>query len=124
MTATTEDILSEDVALAETAPTNGAVVEGTATDASLTELTETSTSDASVIKTFGTEFYLEAFRLLMEILGPSAYLERHSVGSVLKGRLEGNYRSLLILTFGGGTNEIQRDLIGMFGMGLPRAIRS
>ena len=41
MTATTEDILSEDVALAETAPTNGAVVEGTATDASLTELTET-----------------------------------------------------------------------------------
>lgn len=33
MTATTEDILSEDVALAETAPTNGAVVEGTATDA-------------------------------------------------------------------------------------------
>lgn len=27
MTATTEDILSEDVALAETAPTNGAVVE-------------------------------------------------------------------------------------------------
>ncbi len=50
MTATTEDILSEDVALAETAPTNGAVVEGTATDASLTELTETSTSDASVIK--------------------------------------------------------------------------
>ena len=81
-------------------------------------------ADASAIKTFGTEFYLEAFRLLMEILGPPAYLERHSVGSVLHGRLEGNYRSLLILTFGGGTNEIQRDLIAMFGLGLPRAIRS
>ncbi len=81
-------------------------------------------ADASAIKTFGTEFYLEAFRLLMEVLGPPAYLERHSVGSVLHGRLEGNYRSLLILTFGGGTNEIQRDLIAMFGLGLPRAIRS
>ena len=80
-------------------------------------------ADASTIKVFGTEFYLEAFRLLMEVLGPRAYLERDSVGSVLKGRLEMNYRSLLILTFGGGTNEIQRDLIGMFGLGLPRAPR-
>ncbi len=80
-------------------------------------------SDASTTKIFGTEFYLEAFRLLMEIIGPEAYLDRESVGSVAKGRLEMNYRSLLILTFGGGTNEIQRDLIGMFGLGLPRALR-
>jgi alkylation response protein AidB-like acyl-CoA dehydrogenase len=79
--------------------------------------------DASTIKVFGTEFYLEAFRLLMEVLGPRAYLERSSTASLLKGRLEMNYRSLLILTFGGGTNEIQRDLIGMFGLGLPRALR-
>ena len=81
-------------------------------------------ADASTIKTFGTEFYLEAFRLLMEVLGPQAYLDRGSVGSILQGRLESNYRSLLILTFGGGTNEIQRDLIGMFGLGLPRALRN
>jgi alkylation response protein AidB-like acyl-CoA dehydrogenase len=35
-----------------------------------------------------------------------------------------NYRSLLILTFGGGTNEIQRDLIAMFGLGMPRPLRA
>ncbi|MCB0975257.1 MAG: acyl-CoA dehydrogenase family protein [Actinobacteria bacterium] len=81
-------------------------------------------ADASTIKVFGTEFYLEAFRLLMEVLGPRAYLDRSSPGAVLNGRLEMMYRSLLILTFGGGTNEIQRDLIGVFGMGLPRAIRA
>jgi 3-oxocholest-4-en-26-oyl-CoA dehydrogenase alpha subunit len=81
-------------------------------------------ADASTIKAFGTEFYLEAFRLLMEVLGPRSYLERSSIGSILRGRLEMNYRSLLILTFGGGTNEIQRDLIGMFGLGLPRALRA
>jgi alkylation response protein AidB-like acyl-CoA dehydrogenase len=80
-------------------------------------------ADASTIKVFGTEFYLESFRLLMEILGPRAYLERQSPEAVLKGRLEMSYRSLVILTFGGGTNEIQRDLIAMFGLGLPRALR-
>ena len=65
-----------------------------------------------------------AFRLLMEIVGPRAYLQRGSVDDVLAGRMETLYRSLLILTFGGGTNEIQRDLIGMFGLGLPRALRA
>jgi alkylation response protein AidB-like acyl-CoA dehydrogenase len=84
---------------------------------------ELDVADASATKAFGTEFYLEAFRLLMEVIGPQSYLERDSVASVLRGRLELNYRSLLILTFGGGTNEIQRDLIAMFGLGLPRALR-
>jgi alkylation response protein AidB-like acyl-CoA dehydrogenase len=78
-------------------------------------------ADASTNKVFGTEFYLEAFRLLMEILGEQAYLTGASADSLIRGRLEMSYRSLLILTFGGGTNEIQRDLIAMFGLGLPRS---
>jgi alkylation response protein AidB-like acyl-CoA dehydrogenase len=80
-------------------------------------------ADASSIKVFGTEFYLESFRLLMEILGPRGYLKAGSPEVALRGRLEVNYRSLIILTFGGGTNEIQRDLIAMFGLGMPRALR-
>ncbi len=80
-------------------------------------------ADASSIKVFGTEFYLEAFRLLFEVIGQVAYLREGSPEAVLKARLERNYRSLLILTFGGGTNEIQRDLIAMFGLGMPRALR-
>jgi alkylation response protein AidB-like acyl-CoA dehydrogenase len=80
-------------------------------------------ADASSVKVFGTEFYLEAFRLLMEVIGERAYLRDGSPEAVLHGRLERNYRSLLILTFGGGTNEIQRDLIAMFGLGFPRASR-
>lgn len=85
---------------------------------------ELDVAQASTVKTFGSEFFVEAFRLLMEVLGPSGYLQRDSIGAVLKGRLEMNYRSLLILTFGGGTNEIQRDLIAMFGLGMPRAMRT
>jgi len=80
-------------------------------------------ADASSIKVFGTEWYLESFRLLMEIVGPRAYLKRGSAEVVSMGRLEQYYRSLIILTFGGGTNEVQRDLIGMFGLGLPRMPR-
>ncbi|MBK6438860.1 MAG: acyl-CoA dehydrogenase family protein [Candidatus Microthrix sp.] len=81
-------------------------------------------ADASTIKVFGTEWYLESFRLLMEVLGPRGYVARGSAGDLLAGRLEMNYRSLLILTFGGGTNEIQRDLIAMFGLGMPRPLRA
>jgi alkylation response protein AidB-like acyl-CoA dehydrogenase len=79
--------------------------------------------DASTIKVFGTEFYLEAFRLLMEVVGPASYLRRESPEALLRSRLERNYRSLIILTFGGGVNEVQRDLIAMFALGLPRADR-
>jgi alkylation response protein AidB-like acyl-CoA dehydrogenase len=80
-------------------------------------------ADASSVKVFGTEFYLEAFRLMMEVIGPAAYLKADSPDSVLQGALERSYRSLLILTFGGGTNEIQRDLIATFGLGFPRPAR-
>jgi alkylation response protein AidB-like acyl-CoA dehydrogenase len=80
-------------------------------------------ADASTIKVFGTEWYLESFRLLMEIIGPRSALRRGSPSDVLAGHLEAMYRSLLILTFGGGVNEVQRDLIGLFGLGLPRVPR-
>ena len=84
---------------------------------------ELDVADASTIKVFGTEFYIEAFRALMQIYGPRAYLKRDSAEAVPTGHLEHLYRSLIILTFGGGTNEIQRDLICMFGLGLPRMPR-
>src|SRR5277367_1887369 len=80
-------------------------------------------ADASTIKVFGTEFYLEAFKLLMEIVGQAGYLAKGSPEAVLAGRLEMYARSMVILTFGGGTNEIQRDLIAIFGLGLPRSLR-
>ena len=39
--------------------------------------------------------------------------------AVGKQRLESMYRNALILTFGGGTNEVQRDIIAMAGLGMP-----
>jgi alkylation response protein AidB-like acyl-CoA dehydrogenase len=79
-------------------------------------------ADASSTKVFATEFYTEAYRHLMEILGPNAYLQG-SEAHVLAGRLERAFQGALILTFGGGVNEVQRDLIALFGLGLPRVPR-
>ena len=82
--------------------------------------TSPSPADASAAKVYGTELATEAYRLLMEILGPSATLRQDSPGALLRGRLERMHRAALILTFGGGTNEVQRDIIGMTALGLPR----
>jgi hypothetical protein len=82
-----------------------------------------SAADASAAKVYGTEMATEAYRLLMEVLGTSATVRQDSPGAVLRGRLERMHRSCLILTFGGGTNEVQRDIIGMAALGLPRATR-
>jgi len=77
-------------------------------------------ADASVTKVFGSEFYVEAYRLLLEVFGPVGYLKDGSPDAVLRGRIERWYRATLIFTFGGGTNEIQRDIIAMLGLGMPR----
>ncbi len=82
-----------------------------------------SPADASATKVFGTEFATEAYRLLMEVVGPAATLRAGSPGVHLAGRLERFSRTSLILTFGGGTNEIQRDIIGMLALKLPPARR-
>jgi alkylation response protein AidB-like acyl-CoA dehydrogenase len=82
-----------------------------------------SPADASAAKVYGTELATEAYRLLMEVLGTSATLRADSRGALLRGRIERFHRSALILTFGGGTNEIQRDIIGMVALGLPRVNR-
>lgn len=79
--------------------------------------------DASATKVFGTELATRAYRLLMEVLGHESTITAGSPGSLLRSRLERMYRSSLILTFGGGTNEVQRDIIAMVGLGMPRAPR-
>jgi len=75
-------------------------------------------AEASATKVFGTEFAVEAYRLLMEVLGASAVVRSGSPGEVLAGRIERAHRAALILTFGGGTNEVQRDIIAAAALGL------
>jgi len=76
-------------------------------------------ADASAIKVFGSELNMQAYRLLMEVTNARAGLSADSPGAVMQGRIESAYRNGLILTFGGGTNEVQRDIIAMAGLGQP-----
>jgi alkylation response protein AidB-like acyl-CoA dehydrogenase len=80
-------------------------------------------ADASAVKVFGTEFYMESLRRLLEVIGPVANVRRGSPDAVVRGRLADSLRGLHVLTFGGGTNEMQRDLIALFGLGMPPSPR-
>ena len=80
-------------------------------------------ADASSIKVFGTEFFLDAYQILMEIVGQSSALTTGSPAAALASRLDRGFQGSTILTFGGGVNEIQRDLIAMFGLAMPRTPR-
>jgi alkylation response protein AidB-like acyl-CoA dehydrogenase len=82
-----------------------------------------SPADASATKVFGTEFATEAYRLLMEVLGTHAIVRPGSPAALVQGRVERMHRSSLILTFGGGTNEVQRDIIAGVGLRLPASGR-
>src|SRR5260221_1097049 len=78
---------------------------------------------ASATKVFGTELATEACRLLVGVVGAHADVREGSAGAVLSGRIERMHRAALILTFGGGTNEVQRAIIAAAGLGLPAANR-
>jgi len=78
---------------------------------------------ASATKVYGTELTIEACRLMMEVLGANAEVRAGSAGALLAGRIERMHRSALILTFGGGTNEVQRDIISAAALGLPLSRR-
>ena len=80
-------------------------------------------AEASTVKVFGSELNVEGYQLLLEVVGELGALRKDSAMAVLSGRLERMYKSALILTFGGGTNEVQRDIIAMAGLMMPRSFR-
>ena len=80
-------------------------------------------ADASAVKVMGTELLIECYRLLLEITGAAGLLRRGEPGALFGGLLEQAYRGAMVNTFGGGVNEVQRDIIAMAGLGLPRARR-
>lgn len=78
---------------------------------------------ASAMKVYSTECLVDVYRLLMEVMGPPTTVKRGSPGALLLGDLEEACRACQINTFGGGVNEVQRDIVARFGLGMPPAPR-
>jgi hypothetical protein len=78
---------------------------------------EVEVADASATKVFAADRTQRAGRLLEELVG------RHGADAELVRWLDVQARRNLVLTFGGGVNEIQRELIANIGLGLPRVVR-
>ncbi|MFJ8233283.1 acyl-CoA dehydrogenase family protein [Streptomyces sp. NPDC094448] len=79
--------------------------------------------DASAVKVYGSEARRDAYAWLMEVVAAAGPLKEGSAGAVLQGDLERGYRSAVVFTFGGGNNEIQREIISWLGLGMPRVRR-
>ena len=89
-----------------------AVAEGTLTGAT-----------AGAAKTYGTETHIDVQRTLTQILGAGGRIRPESPGAVLAGQVEQLSRQGIVNTFGGGVNDILRDMVATQGLGLPRSAR-
>ena len=81
-------------------------------------------AESSSIKVFGTERIIEVTRLLLGVMGAAGYLVPGSPGAVVRGRVEATGRQAQINTFGGGVNEVQREIVATAGLGMTRGSRS
>ncbi|MHB1584755.1 MAG: acyl-CoA dehydrogenase family protein [Acidimicrobiales bacterium] len=80
-------------------------------------------AESSSVKVFGTERTVEIYHLLLGVLGAAGYLVPGSPGAFLGGRLEAAARQAQINTFGGGVNEVQREIVATAGLGMHRSAR-
>ncbi|HET8945191.1 MAG TPA: acyl-CoA dehydrogenase family protein [Dehalococcoidia bacterium] len=76
--------------------------------------------DASLLKVLSTELQIRFIQDALQMLRNAGLLRRGSPGARLSGDLERFLASALILLFGGGSNDIQRDIMATHGMGLSR----
>jgi len=76
--------------------------------------------EASITKVFSSELGVSLANVGMEILGPFSQMDRGSKWAVLQGRIARSYLMAFSISIGGGTSEIQRNIIAMRGLGLPR----
>lgn len=79
--------------------------------------------ESSLVKVFGTERTVEACRILAGIVGAPGYITAGSPGALLRGRLEAAGRQAQVNTFGGGVNEIQREIVAVSSLRMNRGAR-
>ncbi|ODR06047.1 acyl-CoA dehydrogenase [Mycobacterium sherrisii] len=75
--------------------------------------------EVSVEKIFTSELRQRIADLALDLLGPDGLLAHRSENAPLAGKFERLYRAAPLMRFGGGTNEVLRDVIAQRGHGMP-----
>lgn len=88
--------------------------------ASLLDAGTIPTVEVSVEKVFCSELRQRIADVGTRVFGAAGILERGSPGAIADGMFEHLYRAAPLMRFGGGTNEVLRDVIAQRGHGLPR----
>lgn len=81
---------------------------------------KTPTYEASAYKLYATELSLRVANATMDIVGPGAQLAVGTEEAPLNGRAENCYTYTVIDTIGGGTSEVQKNIIAKRKLGLPK----
>ncbi|MBI1884922.1 MAG: acyl-CoA dehydrogenase family protein [Chloroflexi bacterium] len=79
--------------------------------------------EASMLKVLSNEFRSKFLADVVQMLGPAGLVRRGFPGALLdfaSDTIERQVRESPVYLFGGGSNDIQRDLIATHGLGLPR----
>jgi alkylation response protein AidB-like acyl-CoA dehydrogenase len=76
--------------------------------------------ESSIAKLFNTDMQLRLAKAGMEIMGLYGQLEPGSPYAQLRGKFERQYLWQTGMSVGGGTPEIQKNIIAMRGLGMPR----
>jgi 3-oxo-4-pregnene-20-carboxyl-CoA dehydrogenase beta subunit len=79
-------------------------------------------ADASATKVYSSERMQRLGQLLIDVAGRHGDPADEATADLLTW-LDTQHKRNLVLTFGGGVNEVQRELIAMAGLGLPRVPR-
>lgn len=77
------------------------------------------TVEVSVEKIFTSELRQRIADLAIDLLGPDGLLAHRSTGAPLAGKFERLYRAAPLMRFGGGANEVLRDVIAQRGHHMP-----
>lgn len=78
------------------------------------------TTEASEYKLFATELSKRLANASMDIGGPGSQLRVRTEEAPMAGRSESTYRYTVIDTIGGGSSEIQKNIIARRALGLPK----
>jgi alkylation response protein AidB-like acyl-CoA dehydrogenase len=76
--------------------------------------------EAAACKLYNTELDVRVTDAGIQILGLYGQLERDSKWARLMGRFEKSYLYAIAMLVGGGASEVQKNIIAMRGLGLPR----